>query len=73
VPLEVTVMAYRTISLQPPWRSSTAKTTLGEDPQGCRQRQQKICKLTHIVRPLHAHTLSFECRSRGESTMDHMR
>jgi hypothetical protein len=73
VALGVTVMAYNTISLQPPWHSSIAKTTLGEDTQGCSQRQQKICKLTHIVRPLRAHVPSFECRSREESTMDHMR
>jgi hypothetical protein len=66
-------MAYRTISLQPPWRSSTAKAIPGEETQGRRQEQLKICKLARIVRPLRAHAPSFECRSRGENTMDRMR
>jgi hypothetical protein len=66
-------MAYRTISLQPPWRSSIAKEIPREETQGCRQEQLKICKLARIVRPLHAHTPSFECLLREESTMDRMR
>jgi hypothetical protein len=66
-------MAYMTISLQPPWRSNMAKAILGEDAQGCRQEQLKICKSARIVRPLRTHAPSFECRSRGESTMDRMR
>jgi hypothetical protein len=41
--------------------------------QGYRQGQPKIDKSAQIVRPLRAHAPSFECRSRGESTMDCMR
>jgi hypothetical protein len=67
------MMAYRTISLQPPWHPNTAKAIPGEETQGCRQGQPKIDKSAQIVRPLRAHVPSFMCRSRGESTMDRMR
>jgi hypothetical protein len=38
-------MAYRTISLQPPWRSNTAKAIPGEETQGCRQGQLEVHKI----------------------------
>jgi hypothetical protein len=37
-------MAYRTISLQPPWRPNTAKAIPGEEMQDYRQGQPKVRK-----------------------------
>jgi hypothetical protein len=67
------MMAHRTISLQPPGIQTQQRQFQEKKHKAADMDSQKLTRFMPTARLLRAHAPSFECHSRGESTMDHMR